>query len=145
MSEREPKKQLPIGYWLKRADELLTKRIDEVQRANDLTRLGWQVLNVVCERRTARHDEIIDALRPFAEVAALNDMLAKLAKRGLVSESAETGFVLTPTGTELYETALQAQQAIRQRAVAGISETEYATTVGVIQRLVGNLERDAPA
>lgn len=143
MSER--KKQLPIGYWLKRADDLLTRRIDEVQRANGLTRLGWQALNVVRERPTASHSEITDTLQSFAEATAVDDVLAELADRGLISGSAEHGFGLTPGGTELYDRALQAQKAIRQRSVAGISETDYATTVAVIQRLVDNLERDEPA
>jgi DNA-binding MarR family transcriptional regulator len=140
----EGNKQLPIGYWLKRADELLTKRIDEVQRANGLTSLGWQVLNVVRDKRTAMHDEIADTLRPFADAAAVGDVLTALAGRGLISGSAENRFELTPAGSEFYGSALRAQQAIRQRAVAGISETEYAMTVGVIQRLVDNLERDEP-
>ena len=143
MSERN--KQLPIGYWLKRADELLTRRIDEVQRANGLTRLGWQVLNIVRERQPAMHDEIVETLQPFANATEMNDVLAGLADRGMISGSAESGFDLTPAGKELYETSFQAQQAIRQRAVAGISETEYTTTVGVIQRLVDNLDRDDPA
>jgi len=140
MSEQK-RKQLPIGYWLKRADELLTKRIDEAQRSNGLTRLGWQALNLIRERRTARYDEIVDTLRPFADAAAVDDVVGGLAERGLVSGSAEVGVDLTPAGAELYERALLVQQAIRERAVAGISETEYATTVGTLQRLVENLER----
>jgi hypothetical protein len=43
-------RRLPIGYWLERADELLTARIDEAQRENGPTRLSWQVINVVHER-----------------------------------------------------------------------------------------------
>jgi dihydrofolate reductase/DNA-binding MarR family transcriptional regulator len=141
----EQRKQLPIGYWLKRADELLTKRIDEAQRINGLTRLAWQVLNIIRQGGTARHGEIIDTLRPFAEASTLDDVLGGLAARGVVSGSTASGFELTSAGTELYDSAFLAQRAIRQRAVAGISETEYATTVRVIQQIVANLEREAPA
>jgi DNA-binding MarR family transcriptional regulator len=144
MSEHK-RRQIPIGYWLKRADELLTKRIDEAQRSNGLTRLGWQALNVLRERRAARHDEIVDTLQPFADAAMVDDVVGGLVQRGLVSSSTEDGFNLTPVGTELYERALLAQQVVRQRAVAGISETEYATMVGALQRLVENLERDDAA
>ena len=139
------RKRLPIGYWLKRADELLTKRIDEAQRSNGLRRLEWQALNVIRERRTATRNEIVDTLRSFADAGAMDDMLGGLAHRGLVSAAAENGFELTQAGVELYDRAQAFQQAIRQQAVAGISETEYAMALSVLQRLVENLERDGAA
>ena len=142
---QEKTQQLPIGYWLKRADELLTTRIDEAQRANSLTRLEWQTLNVIRDSGTATPDEIFGTLRPFADATTVHDVLGGLAQRRLVAGSLEDRFELTSGGTELYERALSSQKAIRQRAVAGISETEYLTTVGVLRRLVENLERDDAA
>ncbi len=139
------RKYLPIGYWLKRADDLLTSRIDEVQRANDLTRLAWQILNLLHEKGTVGRAELTDTLQPFAEAARVDDMVANLTERGVIGRSVEGGFVLTPTGADLHSRAFQAQQAVRQRAVAGISGEEYATTVSVLQRLVDNLERREPA
>ena len=137
----EPRKNLPIGYWLKRADELLTKRIDDAQRANGLTRLGWQVLNVVRDEHQARRDDLVNTLRPFAEAAAVDAAVGELTGRDLIAGSPTAGFALTSAGSELYEQALAAQILIRQQAVAGVSDAEYAATVGVLQRLVENLER----
>jgi hypothetical protein len=130
---------LPIGYWLKRADALLTQRIDDAQRAHGLTRLGWQALNLVSEKRTATHIDIVTTLRPFADAAAVDQILAGVADRHVLSGSAETGFDLNPAGAEIHDRARTAQLAIRQNAVAGISNAEYATTVRVLQRLVENL------
>lgn len=141
----EHKKQLPIGYWLRRADELLTRRIDEAQRANGLTRLAWQALNVIRERRTAGRDEIAGTLESFAEASTLDGVLDALVAEGLVGGSARSGFELTSAGAELYDNALVAQQAIRRQAMAGIHETDYATALRVIQKMASNLERgDAP-
>ena len=137
----EPLKNLPIGYWLKRADELLTKRIDDAQRANGLTRLGWQALNVVHDDPPARRDGLVSTLQPFADAAEVDAAVGELTARELIAGSPSTGFALTSAGTELYEQALAAQILIRQQAVAGISDAEYAFTVGVLQRLVENLER----
>jgi hypothetical protein len=44
-----PKANLPIGYWLKHTDELLTKHINNVQTANGVSRSPWQVLNSLYE------------------------------------------------------------------------------------------------
>ncbi len=139
---KEKTQQLPIGYWLKRADELLTARIDGAQRANSLTRLEWQTLNVVRDNGTATRDEVVGTLRPFADATTVHDVLEGLAQRGLFAGSLEDRLELTRAGMELYERALSSQKAIRQRAVAGISEAEYVATVGVLRRLVENLERD---
>ena len=58
------------------------------------------------------------------------------------SQRAESAaFTLTPAGTELYEKALAAQLAIRQQALTGITDDEYAAVVSVLERLVANLER----
>lgn len=132
----------PIGYWLKRADELLTVRIDEVQRANGLTRLGWQIINVVRERGEATVDDVAGVLRPFADGAAVSAALADLADRGVIGRTSAGGFEVTPAGSEVYARAHAAQLAIRERAVAGIDEAEFATTLRVVRRLVANLKGD---
>ena len=137
----EPRRKLPIGYWLKRADELLTKRIDDAQRANGLTRLGWQVLNVVRDEHPARRDDLVNTLRPFADAAAVDIAVNELTARDVIAGSPSAGFAVTSAGSELYEQALAAQILIRQQAVAGISDAEYAAAVAVLQRLVENLER----
>jgi|SRR5262245_5372374 len=145
VSEQARSQQLPIGYWLKRADEVLTARIDEAQRANGLTRLEWQALNVIRGRSRAMTDDIVSALQLFADAGTVGDVLRTMALRDYITGSLETGFELGPSGEELYEVALSTQAAVRQRAMDGISEAEYAGTVNVLRRLVENLERDDAA
>ena len=148
MSDRrssEARPQLPIGYWLKRADELLTARIDEAQRANGLTRLEWQALNVIRGRPRVRGADIVSALEPFADAGTVGEVLRGMELRGSIAGSLETGFELAPAGVELYEQALSMQASVRQRATEGISEAEYAGAVDVLRRLVENLERDDAA
>lgn len=140
MSDRN-KQRLPIGYWLKRADELLTIRIDDAQRANGLTRLEWQILNVIREQRATARAAVADILQPFGDEMAMNQALVALGQREWVVGSSEDRLELTQAGIDVYERALASQKVIRQRAVAGISEADYATTLAVLQRLVENLER----
>ena len=134
----------PIGYWLRRADELLTARTDEAQRANGLDRLAWQVINVVREGGAsgATRARITEALHPFANFPTIDTVLNDLARRGLIGGSDSAGFELTPAGEEMYQSALTLQTSIREKAVAGISPSDYTTAVAVLQRLVENLEAD---
>jgi DNA-binding MarR family transcriptional regulator len=142
MSEQE--RQRPIGFWLKRADELLTKRIDDAQRSSGLTRLDWQALNVVRERGSASAEEVAAVLQSFADRQRVYETLSHLARRGAIVQSADARWSLTEAGTSQYEGALAVQQQIRQRALTGITDAEYATAVSVLKRLVDNLEAEGP-
>ena len=128
----------PIGYWLKRADQLLTERIDEAQRANGLTRLEWQALNVIREGEVVSDDDLALTLQPFADASVIKEMLAGLEGRGVIGQSGE-GYELTEEGRERYDRALVLQRTIRQQAFEGISEADYEATLRVLHRLVENL------
>ncbi len=41
--------KLPIGYWLKKADILLTEGIDKIQLQFGITKTGWQTLNTIAQ------------------------------------------------------------------------------------------------
>lgn len=140
MSEQK-KPHLPIGYWVKKVDELLTARIDEVQEANGLSRTQWQILNVLYETSSASRDQIIDVLSPFGNADTLGSAITSLVNRGLVEEDEfEAGTLrLTAQGRDLHATALEAQQKLRLQAVRGIGEADYVTTVRVLQQIVTNL------
>jgi DNA-binding MarR family transcriptional regulator len=132
---------LPIGYWLRKADELLTARIDEAQQAHGLSRLEWQMLNVIHEHGTASYQRIVDSLSPFADVPGLVEGIERLIGRESVEAASgdEPVYRLTAAGEALHAAALQSQLAFRRRAMRGIEDDEYAATIRVLQRLVENL------
>lgn len=133
---------LPIGYWLRRADELLTARIGEAQHDNGLSRLDWQALNVVHDAGSPNAGHVASTLSPFASAVEGSNVLRSLAGRGLVHQKASGEYELTTAGSLLYEKALSAQKEVRFQATLGIGEDEYRATVTVLQRLVKNLEHD---
>ena len=132
--------RLPIGYWIKKADELLTARIDAAQQTNGLTRLGWQALNLIHEAAAPSRDEVAKTLQPFADAATVDQTLNGLSDGGLVRQMSAGLLELTPEGAKLHQRALESQKTVRHRAVEGIDGADYATTVRVLQRLVRNLE-----
>lgn len=140
MTEERNVPKRPIGYWLKRADQLLTARIDEAQRENGLTRLEWQILNVIHDGRVVHSERVVESFRPFASAFDVIGTLDGLAGRHVVT-STDDAFSLTEVGAEIYERALAVQQDIRREAFDGVSQSDYDTTMRVIERVVANLER----
>ena len=138
------RQNLPIGYWLKRADELLTARIDAAQQENGLTRLDWQALNVVRDAGDADPVHVAETLHPFASADEVAGVLGGLRQRGLLVSSGERVRV-SASGSEVYDRALSSQRAIREGAFDGIERDAYETTMDVLRRLVDNLERDSAA
>ena len=133
------RQRLPIGYWLKRADDLLTARIDEAQRENGLARLDWQALNVVRDADGAEPAHVADTLSPFASASEVVGVLDALCRCGLLVEKG--GHVrLSASGVETYNRALASQKAVREGAFAGVERSDYETTMNVLRRLVENLE-----
>lgn len=74
--------QLPIGYWLKQADNLLTEQANKAQAAHDLSRFDWQVFNLLHEKGKVRKAEIFEVMRTFNDAASLERSLSALVERG---------------------------------------------------------------
>lgn len=136
----QAKPHRPIGYWLKKVDGLLTARINEAQEANGLSRIEWQVLNVLHEAPDTSRTGIAQALEPFADGVALEPAVAGLLGRGLVEEEPGSGKLrLTGQGKALHAAALETQKKVRERAMRGIDEADYMATLRVLQRMASNL------
>lgn len=128
----------PIGYWIKQADEFLTKGINEVQSSFGLTRTDWQVLNFVNEKGQTDANELEIFIKPFADGDTLQLIIAKFIKNLLLKE--ETGkFSLTDKGIKLHGNCLEKQKIFRQKAMADISEQQYQETILTLQKIINNL------
>lgn len=131
---------LPIGYWLEKADMLLTDHIEEVQRACGLNPVDWQVLSLVQERPRIQRIELIELLSMFGGDQVIESRLQLLKVNNLLIVTDESIYELSERGQEVYQRAHQGQQEVRQRAVEGISEEDHLITLQVLQRLVTNLD-----
>ena len=132
---------LPIGYWLKKADQLLTQCIDDAQHTNHLARTEWQVLNALYDAGTSTESDIAQVMQPFIDIDGLRHILHDLADRNLVETISPDGpkLRLTEHGTSLHAKAMSMQKSIREKAMDGISQDDYTTTVRVLQRIAANL------
>jgi DNA-binding MarR family transcriptional regulator len=143
------KPELPIGYWIKRVDRLLSERIDDIQATNGVSRSEWQVLNLLSEAGSTTKERVFESMRTFIDAPSLDEILARFHARGWTkrSEDLESGteeLQLTELGRGQHATILSTQQKIRQRAMRGVSADEYAMVIRILQRMADNLERNSP-
>lgn len=142
MTQTQTGRQLPIGYWLKRVDELITKHSNAALAERGFTRLRWQLLNSVAEAGTLSREQLLSTLAPFAQAEELDSLAARLVEAGLMEADEGSGsLTITAAGRAEREALLQLQQQVRTRAFAGISAEEYAALIDVLQRVAQNLER----
>jgi DNA-binding MarR family transcriptional regulator len=142
------KRKLPIGYWLKQADNLLTEQINAVQAANGVSRSDWQVLNTLKETGSASTEQIFETMHAFVDAATFDEIMTHLIERGWVEPSQVSipgaeAFQLTEEGRQKHAVIFDTQKQVRQRAMHGITEQEYGTVIRVLQQIVSNLEESS--
>jgi hypothetical protein len=126
----------PLGWWLRHLHELLESSMTQALDAESLTRRHWQVLNTIA--LGARTPEQVDtAMAPF--VAGEGSMVPKVADlrtRGWVTEDGS----LTADGRKAHARVEEHIKAFRAKAIEGISEDDYRTTLRTLERCAANLE-----
>ncbi len=137
------KKPLPIGYWLKHVDEVITQHVNKVLSANGFNRFQWQLLNTIFEAGTITKKDVFAMLKTFIDSQQLDEFAAAFAKAGwlqIEGEGDTTEYTLTEAGKAQRETIFIQQSEVRKRTMQGISEQEYQTVIDVLQRMAKNLE-----
>jgi DNA-binding MarR family transcriptional regulator len=131
-------KRLPIGYYLKLADNCLTKGIDEIQSQHGLNRIEWQVLNSIYEKPEVLKNEIIDLMKPLADSHLVETIFTKFIDKSQV-EVKNNMLTLTTEGKELHKSCFDTQQEFRKKAVTDISEADYQITISTLQKMIANI------
>ncbi|MGW8764012.1 MarR family winged helix-turn-helix transcriptional regulator [Streptomyces sp. NPDC055815] len=130
----------PIGFLLNRTDEALTRVMDGTLGEFGLTRLAWQVLNVVKDSDGTTDAEVLAILSANADAPALTAAVDTTVTGGWVSRPAPGRLALTPDGARRLAEVGSEVAAFRARSVEGISPEEYGTAVRVLERMIENLE-----
>ena len=130
--------KMPIGYWIKQADELLTRGIDDIHSSFRITRTGWQILNSISEKEFIMKVDLTNLMKPFADANNIKDILTKFKAEHLVNEE-EQKLTLTDKGIELHKTCFEQQKIFRQKVMSGISEQDYQIAILTLQKIVANL------
>lgn len=134
----------PLGFWLKLVDSLISEQFTESLEEHGVTRKQWQLLNVLA-RGPATGGELTAALAPFFgeapapdEPTSPSEHLAELVESGWVNEEGHT-FSLTERGATSLDRLSEIVDAMREESSAGVSEADYAATIGSLRRMAENL------
>jgi DNA-binding MarR family transcriptional regulator len=139
----EQSKTQPIGYWLKRADELITLRSNEALQEFGLTRFHWQVFSSIREAGRLNKEQLLVMLKDFLDEARLDQIIADLRAKAWVAYEVDRGGArlgLTRAGEDMYGQVLEQQKQVRSRVMSGISESEYEALIRTLQHIVENLQ-----
>jgi hypothetical protein len=130
----------PIGYWLNRTDKALTSYMDGMLGEFGLTRITWQVLNVIRDTPEVTDAEIRSALAANSDNPTLTAAIDTVLSDGWAARPAPNRLALSPDGCRRLAAVEQRVDAFRELSMTGIATDEYRTTVGVLERMTRNLE-----
>jgi hypothetical protein len=134
----------PIGFWLKLVDSLITEQFAASLEEHGVTRLQWQLLNIL-SKGPASGDELSSMLAPFLATVAGPDEPTELEEH--LSELVESSWValeqqsysLTEHGASNLSRLGEVVDSLREKSTAGISPTDYEAVIQTLERMAGNL------
>lgn len=132
------KPRFPIGFYLKKADNLLTIGINEIHAEFGLTRTDWQILNTINGRNGLDRQAMSDILSEFANREAINNTIAGLIKNDLLQEN--NSLALTDKGKVIYQACLQKQISFRQKSMQNITDEEYLQVIATLEKIINNVK-----
>ncbi|REG78413.1 MarR family winged helix-turn-helix transcriptional regulator [Algoriphagus antarcticus] len=131
------KNKLPIGYYLKKADNVLTEGINDIHKEFDINRTQWQILNSINESNNISRNHIISILIEFAEKEVIINTIGKMINGELIKE--DTELKLTEKGKDIFNKCFQKQKEFRHKSMKNISEQEYIQTITTLEKIIDNL------
>ena len=132
--------QQPIGYWLNRTDQAITTSMNRILAQYDITRVGWQLLNVVRSAEAVTEAQVSATMQANADAATLSATIAALTAKGWIRRiEPANDLVLTEQGSAALEQIRQRIVEFRQQSLQGISPDDYQTVITVLERIIQNV------
>jgi hypothetical protein len=129
--EGAPTEHLPLGYWLRTVDGLITREFSAAFDGADIDRRDWMLLN-------ALSGDV--ELPAFAErFVRKGKRLRDLAERGWVEENGDGTWSLTDEGRAAQAELGEIVDGIRSRVAGAVSPEDYATTMASLEAIAREL------
>ncbi|MFD3921525.1 MarR family winged helix-turn-helix transcriptional regulator [Streptomyces sp. NPDC058595] len=132
-----------LGYLLKEASSALRAAMEEVLRPLGMNVTHYSCLELLAQRPGLSNSEL--ARSAFVTRQSMNTLLQALERDGYVTRPAEAriGKVLpaqlTPRGWQSLEKASAAVRSVEVGMLAGMSETEQASALRILQGMIRSL------
>jgi hypothetical protein len=132
---------VPLGFWLRRVDQLFESSMDSVLADQNLSRRLWQMLNTVARHEPAPLIQCRQAMTLFLADPSREcpPLLDELVARSWV-EPQGGNYRLTATGRTTLKALEEKVAAHRAVMLAGVTDGDYRTTVQTLARITENLD-----
>jgi len=134
---------IPLGFWLRRVDQLFESSMDSVLADENLSRRLWQLFNTVARHEPASLSQCGQAMTLFLADAAgeCPSLLDELVARSW-AEAQGDHYRLTAAGRTALRGLEEKVAAHRGVMFAGVTDEDYRTTVQTLARITENLDPD---
>lgn len=130
---------MPLGFWIKQLDQLLTEGIDKIQAQFGLTRIDWQILNFLSEQSETEKESLLAAMKPFINSKTANEVLNLFNHKGFVNIN-DNLVNLTDKGKRQHADCFEKQKEFRKMSMKNISREDYQKTIQTLQKMIDNLK-----
>lgn len=136
--QSEIKKKLPIGWYLKEADSLITQYMNAAFETFGISRFHWQAM-----KNIDTHTKISKALyyhqvSRFLSETELEEMLQSLVSRGWVQQDQDM-YSFTSIGKTKFDEIAANQQGNHEKILTGTTTEEYLSTINFLETIIKNM------
>ncbi|MEZ2444220.1 MarR family winged helix-turn-helix transcriptional regulator [Chitinophaga sp. RCC_12] len=136
--QSEIDQKLPIGWYLKEADCLITNFTNAAFESFGITRFHWQVLKNINTHGKISKDLYYHQVSRFLTVAELDEILDTLLSRNWI-QHADDLYSFTDTGKQEYAAIDALQMKNREKVMEGITPEEHLTAINFLEKMIKNL------
>jgi hypothetical protein len=139
-----PRPSRPIGFWVKAADDALTRAIDVAPGEHGVSHLEWQAFQFMEKAGPLDLPVLLGRIKPLAPLDEITEILDRFGEMGWLEITtrgprAIQVFQLSEAGHAQHAQILRRQEEIQHQVADGIAPEEFATAVRVLERLVSNI------
>jgi len=129
----------PIGFWIKAADKVLDQTIDRLHVEEGFTRRRWQIFNTIAQYGSISITGLSSGLSAMLASEDVQLELDALTEQGVLNRLGDV-LSISRNGLEVHHRLVASQEALRKKAMRGISDEDYRAALRCLSTIVGNLE-----
>lgn len=130
--------KLPIGWYLKEADSLITQFTNSAFESFGLNRFHWQVLKNIAAHGKISKELYYHQVSRFLTMAELDEIMETLHTRNWICHTNDL-YSFTDTGKQEYAAIEALQLKCREKIMEGITEEEYLNAINFLEKMIRNL------
>lgn len=132
------KHKLPIGWYLKEADSLITQYINNAFETFGINRFHWQVLKQIDVHGKISRELYYYQVNRFLTESELDGILASLVARNWVQQN-EDLYSFTPLGASEFAKIAADQDENYKKILTGTSIEDYLATIDFLEIIIKNM------